>query len=89
MSDFAPLRWIGRGLVRLAALFRPEPLYAFFPREGWDFTRMSDFQVALMPVMDHDVGGTDCVVAEVRDSCLNLGTFSGTDPVPVSVKVSV
>ena len=86
MSDFAPFRWIGRGLVRLAALFRPEPLYAFFFRGGWDFTRMSDFQVALMPVMDHDEEGTAC--ASGLDSCLDLGTFSGTEAVPVSVKVS-
>ena len=90
MSDFAPLRWIGRGLVRLAALFRTEPLYASFFRGGWDFTRMSDFQVALMPVMDHDAVQhyTGIACGSGLDSCLDLGTFPGNATVPVSVKVS-
>ena len=90
MSDFAPLRWIGRGLVRLAALFRPEPLYASFFGGGWDFTRMSDFQLALMPVMDHDPvqHSTGIACGSGLDSCLDLGAFPGNATVPVSVKVS-
>ncbi len=82
--DITLLRWIGEGFERLAALFGIKPAYGI--GAGWDFTRMSDFQVALMPVMAHDVTGTDCAVAV--DSCLNLGTFSGIDPISVSVKVS-
>ena len=85
MNDIAPLRWIGRGLRRLAAIFGVKPLYAP-PGAGWDFTRMSDFQIALVPVMDHNSTGTPC--GTPAPHCLNLGTSSGAVPVPVSVKVS-
>ena len=84
MSDIAPLRWIGKGLGRLAALFGVKPLYAP-PGAGWDFTRMSDFQIAVMPVMFHDPTGIDCAVVEPH--CYNLGTSIGTQPVSVTVKV--
>ncbi|MDH3272805.1 MAG: hypothetical protein OEN56_15810, partial [Gemmatimonadota bacterium] len=85
-SGVAALRWLDWGLDKLASLILPEPLYAEFTG-GWDFTRMSDFQVALMPVMDHASSGTAC--ASAADYCLDLGTFSGEAPVvPVSVRAS-
>jgi hypothetical protein len=39
-----------------------------------------------MPTMSHDAAGDDCAVA--LPSCLDLGTFGGTDPVPVAVRVT-
>ncbi len=81
------LRWIENGLGRLAAFFGVKPLYAP-PGAGWDFTRMSDFQIALMPVMDHGVGGGTACSSGLA-SCLNLGTIGGVDPeVEVSVDVT-
>jgi hypothetical protein len=84
-SSSAFLRWIDRGLGALAALFTPEPVYAAV-RGGWDFTRMSDFQVAVMPVMTHGVTGVAC--ASGLASCLDLGAFTGSAAVPVAVEVS-
>jgi hypothetical protein len=84
-SSSAMLRWLGWGLERLADLVLPEPLYAL-RGAGWDFTRMSDFQVAVMPVMAPASSGMACASGEQH--CLDLGTFSGTDPVPVSAQVS-
>ncbi len=85
-SSSAMLRWLDRGLGFLAGLVLPEPLYAV-RGAGWDFTRMSDFQVAAMPVMDHGVVGAPCPSGEPY--CTDLGVFSGVDPVvPVSVSVS-
>ncbi len=87
-SSSTVLRWIGEGLDKLASLILPGNLYAGGtpPAAGWDFTRMSDFQVGLMPVMDFDGSGGDC--ASPSPSCTDLGTFSGDTPVPVHVKVS-
>jgi hypothetical protein len=87
-SSSAMLRALDWGVDKLAQLvsfFGPQPLYAW-PGAGFDFTRMSDFQVAIMPVMAHDATGSSC--ASGLASCLDLGTFSGTSPVPVAVKVS-
>ena len=84
-SSSALLRWIGRGWDALAALVMPEPAYAAL-RGGWDFTRMSDFQVAVMPVMTHGVTGVPC--ASGLASCLDLGTFPGRSTVPVAVEVT-
>jgi hypothetical protein len=85
-SSSAMLRWLDKGLDALAGLFMPEPLYAA-RGAGWDFTRMSDFQLSVQPVMDHGVFGSPCPSGEPH--CLDLGTFDGTDPVvPVSVYVS-
>lgn len=80
-SNSGILRAIGSGLVKLASLFRPEPLYAAFGA-GWDLRRLSDFQVSVQPVYRPDA--TDC--PEVAATC-DLGTFSGLDPVPVTVQV--
>lgn len=88
-SSSAMLRALDWGmdkLARLVSFLGPEPLYAW-PGAGFDFTRMSDFQVAVMPVMTHDATGSAC--ASGLASCLDLGTFGGSAPqVPVAVKVS-
>ena len=87
-SSVALLRWVDEGLDKLASLvafFGPQPLYARIGG-GWDFTRMSDFQVALMPVMDHDATGAACTSG--LPSCLDLGTVGGTGPLAVGVRVS-
>ncbi len=79
------LEWGAEKLKNLASFFGPQPLYAW-PGSGWDFTRMSDFQVAWMPIMTHGNSGTAC--ASGLASCRHLGSFSGTNPVPVSVQVT-
>ncbi len=84
-STSVVLRWLDRGLEKLADILLPEPLYAY-PGAGFDFHRMSDFQISLMTVMSHGVSGTEC--SSSLPSCLDLGTFSGTQPVPVSVHVT-
>lgn len=84
-SSSAALRWLDWGLDKLAGLVLPEPLYAL-RGAGWDFTRMSDFQVAVMPVATHGVFGAPCPSGEAH--CVDLGTFAGDAPVPVGVHVS-
>ena len=82
------LRLFDWGVDRLRALasfLGPQPLYAW-PGSGWDFTRLSDFQIAWMPVQDHGNVGVAC--ASALPSCLDLGSFPGTDPVPVAVQVT-
>ena len=83
-SSSAALRWLGRAFDGLASLVLPEPLYAF-RSAGWDFTRMSDFQVAVMPVMTPASNGTVCASGEAH--CLDLGTFSAGMPASVSIQV--
>lgn len=86
-SSSVVLRWLGKGLDALASLFEPGKLYASTGSgAGWDFTRMSDFQVAVMPVMDFADSGSACATPSA--SCLDLGNFTGDAPVPVHVKVS-
>ena len=77
-SNNVVLRWLDRGLGKLASLLGPQPLSAY-PSAGWDFTRMSDFQIALMPVMEHDASMSGDVCGGVP-SCLDLGTFGGATP---------
>jgi hypothetical protein len=87
-SSSAMLRLLDWGVDRLRALasfLGPQPLYAW-PGSGWDFTRLSDFQIAWMPVMDHGNDGVAC--ASGLPSCLDLGSFPGTSPVPVTVEVT-
>ncbi len=80
-----------RGVREFGAFFGPQPVNAY-PKSSFDFRRMSDFQVALMPMMDHadDMSGNACLREDdTADlSCLDLGTFPGIDPVRVSVEVS-
>ncbi|MCG6955570.1 MAG: hypothetical protein LJF04_06215 [Gemmatimonadetes bacterium] len=81
------LRWLGEGIEKLASLIFPGSVTAQFPPSaGWDFTRMSDFQVSVMPVVDFDESGGIC--GTPSPSCLDLGSFTGDAPVPVHVKVS-
>jgi hypothetical protein len=84
-SSSAFLRLLDWGLDKLVGLLTPEPLLAW-PGAGFDFTRLSDFEVALMPIMDHDMVGTAC--ASGLTSCLDLGTFAGGATVPVAVQVT-
>lgn len=84
-SSSALFNLLRRGLNRVATFFGAKPLVAQ-GGAGFSFRRLSDFQVALMPVMDFDVAGGDC--ATPAPHCLNLGTFDGTSPVPVSVNVT-
>jgi hypothetical protein len=83
------LDWGRERLRDLAAFFGPEPLYAW-PGSGWDFTRLSEFQIAWMPVMEHDQtrhsDGTAC--ASGIESCLDVGTYSGVTPVLAGVHVT-
>jgi hypothetical protein len=87
-SSSAMLRLLDWGVDRLrdlASFLGPQPLYAW-PGSGWDFTRLSDFQIAWLAVMDHGNDGIAC--ASGLASCLDLGSFPGTDPVPVAVEVT-
>ena len=84
-SSSALFNLLGRGLNRVATFFGAKPLVAG-GGAGFSFRRLSDFQVALMPVMDFNVAGGDCAMPAPH--CLNLGTFDGTSPVPVSVNVT-
>jgi hypothetical protein len=83
--------WFFRGVRELGAFFGPQPVNAY-PSSSFDFRRMSDFQVAVMPVMDHadDMNGSACLRGNGTEdlSCLDLGTFSGLDPVRVGVDVT-
>ena len=82
-SSSAALRWLDRGLDLLADLFLPEPLYARIG--GWDFTRMSDFQVSVMPVMD---GASGVICSAEEPYCRDLGVFESGGTASVSVQVS-
>lgn len=84
-SSSAFLRLLDWGLDKLVGLVTPEPLLAW-PGAGFDFTRLSDFQVAIMPIMDHDAVGTAC--ASSLASCLDLGSFAEGETVPVAVQVT-
>ena len=84
-SSSAFLRALDWGLDKLVALVSPEPLLAW-PGAGFDFRRLSDFQVAIMPVMDHDGVGAAC--ASGLASCLDLGSFDAGEAVPVAVQVT-
>ncbi|MGD2046492.1 MAG: hypothetical protein PVH96_09745 [Gemmatimonadota bacterium] len=85
-SSSAALRLLDWGLDKLASLVLPRELYAF-RGAGWDFTRMSDFQVSVQGIMDASEFGAPCSTGEPY--CVDLGTYSGDSPVvPVSVRVS-
>ena len=84
-SSSAFLRLLDWGLDKLVGLVMPEPLLAW-PGAGFDWTRLSDFQVAIMPIIDHDVVGTAC--ASNLASCLDLGSFADGETVPVAVQVT-
>ncbi len=79
------LDWGVEKLRDLAAFFGPQPLYAW-PGSGWDFTRLSDFQIAWMPIMQHGNPGAAC--ASGLPSCRHLGSFRATQPVLVGVDVT-
>jgi len=86
-SDNIVLRWIGKGLDKLASIVLPGTAYGSTPPSaGWDFTRMSDFQVSAMVNQDFDQTGEAC--SSLSPSCLDLGSFTATAPVPVHVKAS-
>jgi hypothetical protein len=73
-SNNAALRWLGRGLDRLASLILPEKAYAALGTgAGWNVTRMSDLQVAVMPIMQPASVGAACASGE--DFCIDLGGF--------------
>lgn len=80
------MRWIDRGLDKLASLFLPQPLYAF-PGIGFDFKSMSDFMVGVATRASADaiMSGTACSSGE--PSCLDLGSFEDGATVPVTVHV--
>ena len=89
-SSFALLNAITGSLNRVAAFLGVKPLIAQ-GGAGFSFRRLSDFQVALMPVMNFDPS----IVPEDPDDCttpaphcLNLGTVPAGAPVPVSVTVT-
>jgi len=85
-SDNIVLRWIGKGLDKLASIILPRAAYAGITSAGFDFTRMSDFQVSNMVNLDFDQDGGDCSISS--PSCLDLGSFPGNAPVAVHVKAS-
>jgi len=87
-SNNVMLRWLGRGVDKLAALILPEPLYAAYRGGGtWDLSRMSDFQVSVQGVMAPPTALDGCDSGEAY--CYDLGTFGGENPsTSVSVKVS-
>jgi hypothetical protein len=85
-SNNVVLRWIGKGLKELASIILPGTAYGTTTSAGFDFTRMSDFQVSVQPVEDFDQAGSAC--GTPSPSCLDLGSSSGDAPVPVRVKVS-
>jgi hypothetical protein len=87
-SESAMLRFFDWGLDKVAQLvsfFGPQPLYAW-PGAGFDFTRMSDFQLAWMAVITHAATGEAC--ASALPSCLDLGTVPGTAPIQAGVHVT-
>lgn len=84
-SSSAFLRLLDWGLDKLVGLVTPEPLLAW-PGAGFDFTRLSDFQVAVMPIMEHDAIGTACTSG--LPSCLDLGSFEEGETVPAAVQVT-
>jgi len=85
-SNSLVLRWIGKGLRELASIILPGTAYGTTTSAGFDFTRMSDFQVSVQPVEDFDQPGSAC--GTPSPSCLDLGSFPSDAPVPVRVKVS-
>lgn len=80
------ISWLKHSLKRVGAFLGPEPVRAY-PGASWDFTRMSDFQIALMPGMipGSSMSGTDCSAGE--KNCLDLGVFSEGDTETVTVTV--
>ena len=84
-SSSAFLRLLDWSLDKLASLVTPEPLLAW-PGAGFDFTRLSDFQVAAMAIMEHDALGTAC--ASGLPSCLHLGSFEEGATVQAAVQVT-
>jgi len=84
-SNNTALRWLGRGLDRLAALILPEKVYAA-AGAGFAVSRMSDLQVAVMPIMQPASDGAACASGD--DFCIDLGAFPVGGTPTVSVRVS-
>jgi hypothetical protein len=84
--DNAALRWMGRGIERVASWFLPEPLSAGLSSLGSGVSRMSDFQVTVVGVMTAATPGAAC--AGGAPYCTDLGNFATNDTTSVSVHVS-
>jgi hypothetical protein len=85
-SSVGALRWLGRGMDMLASLLLPEDLYAALGTgAGWNVSRMSDLQIAVMPMMESASGGSVC--SNGLESCTDLGGFPSGSVEEVSVYV--